>query len=135
MKKIIVLLALVFMSFSNEPKHSLTIEISGLKTNKGTVLVGIYNSEKTFLSKPIMGRVEKVTGKTVTITFTDVPKGVYAVSLFQDENNNGTLDTGMFGIPTEKYGFSNNAKGFMSAPSFDKAKFELKNNQTIKIKI
>ncbi len=45
------------------------------------------------------------------------------------------LDTGIFGIPTEKYGFSNNAKGFMRPLSFEKEKFELNTNRTIKIKI
>jgi uncharacterized protein (DUF2141 family) len=38
--------------------------------------------------------------------------------VFHDENDNGVLDKGAFGIPTEGYGFSNNAKGFFGAPSW-----------------
>jgi uncharacterized protein (DUF2141 family) len=36
---------------------------------------------------------------------------------------NGKLDTGLLGIPTEGYGFSNDAKALFSAPSFADASF------------
>lgn len=36
---------------------------------------------------------------------------------------NGKLDTNALGIPTEGYGFSNDAKGWLSAPSFSAASF------------
>ena len=45
------------------------------------------------------------------------------MACFHDENKNGKLDTGLFGIPTEGTVVSNHAKGFMGPPSFDKAKF------------
>jgi len=35
----------------------------------------------------------------------------------------GKLDTDRMGIPTEGYGFSNDAKALMGAPSFDAASF------------
>jgi uncharacterized protein (DUF2141 family) len=38
--------------------------------------------------------------------------------VIHDENRNGELDTNMFGIPKEGYGFSSGAKVTMSAPSF-----------------
>ena len=64
-----------------------------------------------------------------------IPDGTYAVTLFIDENNNQKLDKNFVGIPKEKYGFSNNAKGIMSAPKFKKVKFELKDNITQIIKL
>jgi uncharacterized protein (DUF2141 family) len=42
--------------------------------------------------------------------------------VIHDENRNGELDTNMFGIPKEGYGFSSGAK-VMSAPSFSDAVF------------
>ncbi len=42
-----------------------------------------------------------ITEDACTITFPDVAAGTYAVACFHDENGNGKLDTGMFGIPTE----------------------------------
>jgi hypothetical protein len=42
---------------------------------------------------------------------------------------------GAFGIPTEKYGFSNNTEGFMGAPSFEKTKFTLYYDKIVRINI
>ncbi len=57
------------MSLSNEQKHTLTVEIIDLKANKGTVLIAIYNSEKTFLNKPFLGKVKKVSTSEGSIFF------------------------------------------------------------------
>jgi uncharacterized protein (DUF2141 family) len=42
--------------------------------------------------------------------------------MFQDANSNGDLDLGPFG-PREGYGFSNNVRPFLSAPSLASALF------------
>jgi uncharacterized protein (DUF2141 family) len=52
-----------------------------------------------------------------------LPEGEYAVSLFVDENSNGKMDKNAIGIPTEAYGFSNDASGNFGPPSFEQAKF------------
>jgi uncharacterized protein (DUF2141 family) len=55
--------------------------------------------------------------------FEDIPPGIYAMAVIHDENMNGKLDTRWPGIPTEGYGFSNDAKGILGAPSFSAASF------------
>jgi Uncharacterized protein conserved in bacteria (DUF2141) len=40
-----------------------------------------------------------------------------------DENGNGVLDKNFFGVPVEGYGFSNDARGSMGPPAFEKAAF------------
>ena len=40
-------------------------------------------------------------------------------------NNNNKLDTNLFGIPKEPYGFSNNARSKWGPPKYEIAKFEL----------
>jgi hypothetical protein len=49
----------------------------------------------------------------------------YAVIVFHDENDNGLLDENAMGVPVEGYGFSNDAQGFLSAPSFNAAAITL----------
>jgi len=46
------------------------------------------------------------------------------------------IDKNFLGIPKEQFGFSNNAMGKLSAPSFEKAMFEVKGNtiQNIELK-
>jgi uncharacterized protein (DUF2141 family) len=40
---------------------------------------------------------------------------------FADVNGNAKLDKNIIGLPTERYGFSNDAQGRMGPPSFDAA--------------
>ena len=47
--------------------------------------------------------------------------GRYAVAAYQDLDDDGTLDRSALGIPTEPYGFSNDARGRYGPPSFDAA--------------
>ncbi len=62
-------------------------------------------------------------GRRVTCSFTGHPPGTYAISAFHDENGNGELDTGLFGIPSEGWGTSRNARGSMGPPSWADARF------------
>jgi uncharacterized protein (DUF2141 family) len=55
--------------------------------------------------------------------FLDIASGTYALAVIHDENSNGKLDTNWLGIPTEGYGFSNDAKALLGAPSFAAANF------------
>ncbi len=55
--------------------------------------------------------------------FSNLPFGKYAIRAFHDGNNNGKLDKGIFGQPIEGWGVSNDARGFMSAPPFEKMLF------------
>jgi uncharacterized protein (DUF2141 family) len=55
--------------------------------------------------------------------FEDISPGTYALGVIHDEDMNGKLGTNWAGIPTEGYGFSNDATAFMGAPSFEAARF------------
>jgi len=55
--------------------------------------------------------------------FEAIPPGTYALAVIHDENSSGKLETNWLGIPTEGYGFSNDAKAVFGTPSFDAASF------------
>ena len=62
--------------------------------------------------------------------------GKYAISAYHDANSNAELDTGLFGIPTEDYGFSNNARASFGAPDYADAEFEFtRSGQSLTIRI
>ncbi|MEM9170559.1 MAG: DUF2141 domain-containing protein [Pseudomonadota bacterium] len=58
-------------------------------------------------------------------TFEGLAPGVYAASVFHDENGNGRLDFDNRGIPIEATGSSNNARGSFGPPTFAQMSFEL----------
>ena len=139
MKKLILIFTIIFSAISTtnaqEETANLTINISGLNSDKGTLLIGLYNNKETFLKKHFKGDVVKIKDKKSLVIFKDLPKGEYAVSFIHDENNNNKMDTNFMKIPKEDYGCSNNARGFMGPPKYNDAKFQLTANKTIEIKI
>lgn len=99
----------------------LEVIVKNVKEAKGNVRVGIFKDEKTFLKDATLGKVVKATEGEVTVVFDNVPAGTYAISVIHDANENGELDSGMFGIPKEGFGFGNDAMGMFGPPSFQKA--------------
>ncbi len=114
----------------------INLRVKNIKSDKGTLMVAIYKNAETFLGEQVlMGITEKVTQTGIMeLKITGLSKGYYAISIFHDENDNGELDTKIFRLPKEPYGFSNNIKAKFGPPSFEKAKFEVSGvNQTIEI--
>ncbi len=97
---------------------------------KGSLFIGIYDSEQTFMSAPKakFKRIIVVDKSEMQISITDLPPGTYALSCFQDMNDNKKLDKNMVGIPSEPYGFSNNARPSFRAPRWDECTFYLPEN-------
>jgi uncharacterized protein (DUF2141 family) len=58
--------------------------------------------------------------------------GSYAVALYHDANDDGRMDRGVFGVPTEGYGFSRNVGGGLSAPSFRDAALQVGADATVR---
>jgi len=101
-------------------QSQLEVIVKNIKNANGNVRVGIFNDEKTFLEKAVYGQVVKSSEGGVTVLF-NIPAGTYAVSVIHDEDEDGDLDSGMFGIPKEGFSFSNDAMGTFGPPSFKKA--------------
>ena len=120
-----VLLAILPASADPPATGALTIRVTSLRSSNGQVGCMIYNSPKGFptdSSAALQRRWCPIASAASTCAFDPIPAGTYAVACFHDENKNGKLDTGLFGVPTEGTVASNQAKGFMGPPSFDKAK-------------
>jgi len=135
MKNVVVFFILVGTSiFSFGQSGSITITVKKIKEVKGSILVGLYTTEKDFLKKPSYGRAAKVNGSEVTIVFDNLPAGDYAVSIIHDENDNKEFDRSKIGFPKEGYCFGNNAHAKFGPPKYRDVKVSLKGepiNQTL----
>lgn len=132
-----VTLVLVFLmnGFAQAQNINLEVRMTGFRNGTGKVKVGLYDSELNFLKTVYKSAAVEIKAGTASVVFTDIPKGTYAVSVYHDENDNAKLDRNGFGMPTEGYGTSNDAKGFMGPPSFEDAKFTIGNNAKATINI
>lgn len=134
-KSIIVIIMILALGIVRMNAQSLTISIKNVVSDKGTLRVGIFNSQADFLKKQVYGQIVKSKNGEMQVVFEGVPQGVYAVSIIHDENENGELDSNFFGIPKEGFGFSNDAMGTFGPPSFEKASFKLTENATLTINL
>ncbi len=116
-------------------QNKLTIVVDGIEEIKGKLYIALFNSSSTFLKKSYKGQIVDIESNVIEFDFQDLPSGEYAISVYQDENSNGKLDTGVFGIPTEKYAFSNSAEGFMGPPSFKSCKFNLEEDKVVLVTV
>ncbi len=97
--------------------QTLTVEIKNIKFNLGgTIYMMVVDKN----DKPLRQVIRPVAEKNNIFLFRDLNTTVCAVRVFHDKNNNGKMDTGFFGQPVEGWGVSNDARGFMSAPPFNK---------------
>jgi uncharacterized protein (DUF2141 family) len=134
MKTNIQITALVLACLSSSAlfaQKNLEVTIKNIKETTGTIRVGLFNNENDFLKKAVEGKVVKASATEVTVVFTDLKPGDYAVSVIHDKNENGELDSNFMGIPNEPYGFSNNVMGTFGPPSFEKAKLSTESNKAV----
>jgi uncharacterized protein (DUF2141 family) len=114
---------------------TLTINVQNMRQQSGRICVALYTSGEGFPGgKPKELRRVPVKGEVQQISFTVEP-GDYAVAIFQDVNDNGKLDTRLFGIPKEPYGFSNNFHPRLSAPKFSDCRVTVKADLKMDIRL
>jgi uncharacterized protein (DUF2141 family) len=141
MKFEVILASVLLSGLTTSPpinkKHDLEIDIANIKNKKGAIEIGIFNKADGFLieGKEYKSKILKVEGYIVHCEFKDLPDGNYAVAVFHDENMDKKLNTNLFGIPTEPYGFSNNFKPVVSKPNFRDTQFGLHSDKKITIEL
>lgn len=110
---------------------SVRIELTGLQP-QGQVMMQVFNSEESYRAgNGLAARRIPITSSTASVEFDNVPTGQYAVRLFHDLNGNGELDTNPFGIPTEPFAFSNNARGSFGPATWAQAVFTLNAGENV----
>ncbi|MFN7118409.1 MAG: DUF2141 domain-containing protein [Saprospiraceae bacterium] len=133
------LAVLCWLTFVNlyliDNQGKLLIEVSNIKTAKGTIWAGVYHNPKDlFNQEQAIVKAKKVskTGKTY-LSINELRYGAYVVALFHDINGNNKLDQNALGVPTEPYAFSQLPKSKWRLPKFDEVKFYFRrDNQVLK---
>lgn len=104
--------------FARAQNTPVTIEVKNIQSGKGSVVVSLYDKEKDFFKTAYISKSKQANSGTLNFLF-DIPNGTYAISIYQDIDNNGKLDLGWFNVPLEPIGLGNNFKPRFSAPTFN----------------
>jgi uncharacterized protein (DUF2141 family) len=128
-----ILLLLLFQALSAE---TVKVVMQGIKSSKGQMVLVVFKDNESFHSdKPFLElkfpKDNLLKGK-MTVRF-NLPPDTYGFCLYDDENENGTIDCYFLGFPKEGFAFSNYYyKGFMY-PQFDSFMFNLNPQQELTI--
>ena len=133
----LIALALISPAVSNaDDTVTLTVEVTGASAGKGQVVFSLFTSKENFLREPHTSITTPVDSNGHAIfQVNGLKPGAYAVSVYHDADNNDELNTGLFGVPTELVGFSNQARSLFGPPPFRKAAFQLSDRREIQIRL
>ena len=96
--------------------------VMGLTAQTSSVYVAVFESEAGFPKSELSSKTTVVSATEGQVRFSlKLPRNQpVAIAVFQDIDGNGRLSKNQIGIPTEPYGFSNNARGLLGPPSFSR---------------
>jgi uncharacterized protein (DUF2141 family) len=113
----------------------LHVVVSHVRSARGHIRVDVCSAEE-FLQDCVHSGAEPAALGETTVFVPDVPPGVYAVQVYQDENDNHKVDRNMLGLPKEGIGFSNDAPIRLAPPKFPAAAFSYAGgDQTIRLRL
>jgi uncharacterized protein (DUF2141 family) len=106
---------------------TITVQLTGFENDQGAVKLCVCRSEDEYTgkAKEFCTASTEIKNKKAQWIFEHMPYGSYSIKVFHDENGNSKLDKDFLGVPMERYGFSNNARGRFGPPPFQRAAFTL----------
>jgi uncharacterized protein (DUF2141 family) len=103
---------------------SVVIMVTGAVSDFGKMMVAIYDSEQNFNQPEIailQQQLDIVDGQASwKVAVSRMPEKL-AIAAYHDTNGDQILNRNSFGIPSERYGFSRNARGLTGPPGFQQA--------------
>jgi uncharacterized protein (DUF2141 family) len=137
MTRRLFLAGLIIYIFCLPINAQLQLNIFNLIPKKSTLRIAVFDSEEKFLGSDILKSfvipLEK--DSMFVITINDLSVGYYAISVYQDINNNGVLDKKLFGQPAEPYGFSGNSRNMFRPPAYNESKFNYSPGMDLRIEL
>jgi uncharacterized protein (DUF2141 family) len=110
---------------------TITVQLTGFENDRGPVKLCVCRSEDEYTGKKkeFCTASTELKNRKAEWVFENMPYGTYSIKAFHDKNENNVLDKDFLGMPTEQYGFSNNARGQFGPPPFAKTAFTLDSRQ------
>jgi uncharacterized protein (DUF2141 family) len=127
-------LSLLLAAGAGAQAATVDVHVSNVAGGKGSLKVAVCDRERFLKQCAYTASMPAREGENV-IAVPGVPKGTWAVLVYQDENGNGELDRNFIGIPKENYGFSRDAASKFGPPGFDEAAIQVGDEATVVAKV
>ena len=116
----------IVLAGAGVPAADLEVTITNLRNADGVVRLALYDKAEGFATADavVEAQVVGAADDPVRAVFEGLALGTYAIAAYHDEDNDDKFDT-FLRIPREGYGFSNDARPRLRAPTFEEAAFEV----------
>lgn len=117
----------------------LTVNIKNITLSKSPIICALFDSKDGFPMKRKLAKVTvyaELSEEGAVCTFKDIPHQHIAISLVEDLNSNGKVDTTFVGFPKEPWAVSNNIKAHtFGPPTFEEAAIDGATSNSIDIQL
>lgn len=124
MKRLWLLFSFAVVLLGTAPlPTTLEVKLLGLRNERGTARVAVFATRAGWPQqdgKAYRRAIATIDRGRASVSFEGLPPGAYAVIAFHDEDGDERLKTGLFGVPVEGWGASNDARATFG-PAFDDA--------------
>lgn len=125
MMKTLIALAFTIASPSGGEGGALGVEFQ-LREPGGAVRLAVYGSREAYeAGRPLHEARAEAREERVSVAIPSLADGEYAIAAYHDVNDDGRLNSNLFGQPIEPTGFSNDAAPRRGPPSWDEVRFRL----------
>jgi uncharacterized protein (DUF2141 family) len=120
---------------------SVEIRVEGVSSGRGTVYGSIYLAPEGFPGDKSLAYTydaipaNEANDGSLLLKFSSIPAGWFVVAILHDKDEDEELSMNSFGVPKEKYGFSQNPESIFGPPDFDDAAIFLESGETKQIVI
>jgi len=114
--------------------RTLYFSVDNVRTARGTIWVGIYQSKEDFLDRE-KARLVAVKVNHEGRAIIEIPEMIvgqeYALGIFHDVNDNGEFDTNFLGLPAEPWAFSGKLRSRLRLPRFNEVSFRFDDREVL----
>jgi uncharacterized protein (DUF2141 family) len=132
-------MGMVFSIAASETSTSLVVIATGFQDSSGLAVFQVFGKVKSIIKDaPTLRQTAEIQKSRSKFIIEDFPSGKWAIMVFQDRNENGTLDHGWNRLPLEAMGYSNGfVPGLISGmPSYEKLAVDVSGaNDTLNIQV
>lgn len=107
---------------------TVAVALTGFRSDRGTAVVSLFHGAGGFPDEVAASAATVSTPireGAAAVTFTGLSYGEYAISVLHDEDGDGEMATGLFGLPREGFGFSGAPDYRFGQPEYASARFLL----------
>ena len=122
---------------TNPVGHTLTVVVEGISAPGGTVRCALFDDPQHFANRTQPVRSARLVAEDSVLQWviSDLPTGDYAVAVYLDRDENGSLTKSRLGLPREPYGFSNSAENRFGPPTFSEACFHVPKRDQVAVSL